>query len=84
MNSKHRKTLLAVFERPTASSIVFADIEALVKALGGVIREREGSRVTMELNGEQWRCHHPHPGKEAKRYQVEEAREFLTQAGVKP
>lgn len=84
MNSKHRKTLLAVFERPTASSIVFADIEALVKALGGVIREREGSRVTMELNGEQWRCHRPHPGKEAKRYQVEEAREFLTQAGVKP
>ena len=84
MNSKHRKTLLAVFERPTASSIVFADIEALVEALGGVIREREGSRVTMELNGEQWRCHRPHPGKEAKRYQVEEAREFLTQAGVKP
>lgn len=84
MNSKHRKTLLAVFERPTASSIVFADIEALVKALGGVIREREGSRVTMELNGEQWRRHHRHPGKEAKRYQVEEAREFLTQAGVKP
>ena len=84
MNSKHRKTLLAVFERPTASSFVFADIEALVKALGGVIREREGSRVTMELNGEQWRCHRPHPGKEAKRYQVEEAREFLTQAGVKP
>ena len=73
-----------MFERPTASSIVFADIEALVKALGGVIREREGSRVTMELNGEQWRCHRPHPGKEAKRYQVEEAREFLTQAGVKP
>ena len=73
-----------MFERPTASSIVFADIEALVKALAGVIREREGSRVTMELNGEQWRCHRPHPGKEAKRYQVEEAREFLTQAGVKP
>jgi hypothetical protein len=45
---------------------VFADIEALVKALGGSVSEREGSRVRIELNGEQWRCHRPHPGKEAK------------------
>jgi hypothetical protein len=40
------------------------------------------SDVRIELNGEQWRCHRPHPGKEAKRYQVEEAREFLERAGV--
>jgi len=32
----------------------------------------------------EWRCHRPHPGKEAKRYQVEEARELLERAGVKP
>ena len=61
---------------------MFTDIEALVKAIGGIVSEREGSRVKMELNGEQWRCHRPHPGKEAKRYQVEEAREFLERAGV--
>ena len=82
MNSKHRKTLSAIFVRPTSASIVFADIEALVKALGGLVVEREGSRVRIELNREQWRCHRPHPGKEAKRYQVEEAREFLERAGV--
>ena len=82
MNSRHRKTLVAIFSRPTSSSIVFTDIEALVKAIGGIVSEREGSRVKMELNGEQWRCHRPHPGKEAKRYQVEEAREFLERAGV--
>lgn len=82
MNSKHRKTLVAIFARPTLASIVFADIEALIKALGGSISEREGSRVRIELNGEQWRCHRPHPGKEAKRYQVEEARELLERAGV--
>ncbi len=28
--------------------------------------------------------HRPHPGKEAKRYQVRNAREFLTRAGVTP
>ena len=84
MNAKHRKTLAAVFARPTSSSIVFADIEALVVALGGTVTEREGSRVKIELKGEQWRCHRPHPGKEAKRYQVEEARELFEKVGVKP
>jgi hypothetical protein len=84
VNSKHRETLAAVFGRPTSSSIVFSDIEALVKALGGSIHEREGSRVKLVLGGHEWRCHRPHPGKEAKRYQVEEARALLEQAGVKP
>ncbi len=84
MNAKQRKTLAAVFACPTSASIPFADIESLVKALGGVISEREGSRVRIELKGEIWRCHRPHPGKEAKRYQVEEARELLERVGVKP
>ena len=83
MNTKHRKTLAAILTRPTSASIVFADTEALIKALGGSVVEREGSRVRIELHGAQWRCHRPHPGKEAKRYQVEEARELLERAGVK-
>jgi hypothetical protein len=84
VNSKHRKTLFAIFSKPTTSALVFADIEAMVKALGGSIAEREGSRVRIEINGHVWRCHRPHPGKEAKRYQVEEIRELLTRAGVHP
>jgi hypothetical protein len=84
VNARHRKTLAAIFARPTSASIPFADIEALSKALGGTITEREGSRVKIELAGEQWRCHRPHPGKEARRYQVEEARELLTRAGIEP
>jgi len=59
-------------------------LKALIKALGGTVSEREGSRVKIELAGQQWRCHRPHPGKEAKRYQVEEARELLERAGVNP
>jgi len=84
VNTKQRKTLKAVFTKPTSPSIVFADIEAMIVGLGGEVHEREGSRVKILLNGEQWRCHRPHPGKEAKRYQVEEARELLERAGVKP
>ncbi len=75
--------MAAVFARPTSASIVFSDIEALIKALGGTAQEREGSRVKLVLAGFEWRCHRPHPGKEARRYQVEEARELLERAGVK-
>ncbi|MCP1648687.1 type II toxin-antitoxin system HicA family toxin [Pseudomonas nitroreducens] len=82
MQNRHRKTLAMIFRTPTSASIVFTDIEALVLHLGGAVDEREGSRVKLVLHGQTWRCHRPHPGKEAKRYQVEEAREFLRRAGV--
>ena len=85
MNSRHRKTLEAVFDVPTRVSIPFADIEALFVAIGAQVREREGSRVCFVLaDGRQWRCHRPHPGKDARRYQVEEARELLIDAGIRP
>ena len=35
-------------------------------------------------NGVVARFHRPHPAKEAKRYQVRDAREFLEKIGVKP
>ena len=84
MNSKHRKTLRAIFAKPTAPSIVFSNIESLIIALGGEVSEREGSRVKITLRGEQWRCHRPPPGKEAKHYQVEEVRELLERVGELP
>jgi len=84
MRKAHQKTLQAIFRQPTSGSVVFADIEALIVALGGEVLEREGSRVKIALKGEQWRCHRPHPGKEARKYQVEEARELLKRVGVTP
>ena len=84
MNTKQRKVLAAIYSKPTLASIVFADIESLIRALGGTVLEREGSRVSVQLMGEEWRCHRPHPGKEAKRYQVEQARDLLERVGVRP
>jgi hypothetical protein len=84
VNAKQRRTLLAIFALPTSPSIAFSDVESLIKALGGTISERKGSRIKADLGAEQWRAHRPHPGKEAKRYQVEEVREFLERVGVKP
>lgn len=50
-----------------------ADIEALVLSLAGEVREGDGSRVVFELHGSRKYLHRPHPGKEARKYQVEES-----------
>ncbi len=83
MKAKHAKTIEAIYRTPTSASMVFSDIEALIIALGGSVQEREGSRILITLNCHRWRAHRPHPGKEAKKYQVEEVRELLERAGVK-
>ena len=84
MKAKHRRTLEAIFAMPTRAGIAFSDIEALVIAIGGEVREGEGSRVAFELKGSRRYLHRPHPGKEAKKYQVEELREWLKYLEVMP
>ncbi len=84
VNAKQRRTLRAVFAAPTRANLRFSDIEALIVALGGEIREAEGSRVAFELKGRRAYLHRPHPGREAKRYQVEEVREFLRSLEIQP
>lgn len=84
MNSKQKKTLAAVFANPVSGSIEWRDIENLLIAIGCQVIEGDGSRVRFNFNGAVASFHRPHPNKEAKRYQVREAREFLTQIGVRP
>jgi hypothetical protein len=84
MKGRHKSTLHAVFKRPTHGSIVFAEIESLIVALGGKVREGAGSRIAFELHGYRRYLHRPHPGKDAKRYQVEEVREWFIELGVTP
>jgi len=84
MKIKRRKTLTAIFAKPTKANIKFNDIESLVKALGGVVREGDGSRVVLELSGTREYAHRPHPGKEAKKYMVEKIREWLTGLEITP
>lgn len=84
MKAKHSRTLEALFAHPTRGAIVFADIEALVLALDGEVREGAGSRVVFELRGNRKYLHRPHPGKEARKYQIEEIREWLQKMEVRP
>jgi hypothetical protein len=84
MNAKQRKTLTAIFIKPTKANIKFRDIESLVEALGGEVRAGDGSRVVLELSGTREYAHRPHPGKEAKKYIVEKIREWLASLEVMP
>lgn len=84
MNSKQQKTLAAIFSLPTPKNLVWADMESLFLALGCTLLEGSSSRVAFVRDGIKADFHRPHPGKEAKAYQVKDARHFLMALGVKP
>ncbi|KAA6184258.1 type II toxin-antitoxin system HicA family toxin [Thiohalocapsa marina] len=84
MNSRHRKTLEAIFAKPTTGALKFSAIEALVLALGGDVKEGTGSRVALRIGDALMHAHRPHPGKEAKKYQVDEFRAWLKAQGIEP
>ena len=80
----HRKTLTAVFAEPVSVSLEWRRIEALLVAIGCRVIEGNGSRVRFEKNGQIATFHRPHPAKEAKPYQVRDARKYLENIGVRP
>jgi hypothetical protein len=84
MNSKHQKTLQAIFNNPVDGNIKWEKIEALLIAVGCRVIEGKGSSVTFEKDGIKVFFHRPHPEKEALRYRVKDARHFLQQIGIKP
>lgn len=84
MNATHRKTLAAVFAEPVSASIERRRIEALLVAAGCRVIEGNGSRVRFEKDGLVATFHRPHPAKEAKPYQVRDAKRYLEDLGIKP
>lgn len=82
MNSKHRKTLESVFSHSVQKGLEWARIESLFLALEAELIEGRGSRVRFLLNGVVGTFHRPHPAKEAKPYQVRDARDLLKEAGI--
>lgn len=84
MNSRHKKTLAVIFKNPVTGTLEWAAIEALLVAVGCEVVEGNGSRVRFNRDGIVASFHRPHPVKEAKRYQVRDARDYLTLLGVTP
>ncbi|AEX51021.1 HicA family protein [Rahnella aquatilis CIP 78.65 = ATCC 33071] len=84
LNARHLKTLSLIFSVPTPSALEWRKIEVLFIALGAKVSEGKGSRVRFEINNVVASFHRPHPDKEAKIYQVRDAKTFLETIGVKP
>jgi HicA toxin of bacterial toxin-antitoxin, len=84
MNARHSKTLAALFRQPTPANVDWAAVEALLIAVGCSLVEGNGSRVRFVKDNMIETFHRPHPAKEAKRYQVRAARDYLVRLGVKP
>ena len=84
MNARHAKTLAAIFRQPTPANIEWLAIEGLLLAVGCRLVEGSGSRVRFVKDDMIETFHRPHPAKEAKRYQVRAARDYLIRMGVKP
>jgi hypothetical protein len=84
MNKRHERTLNAIFRTPTPATLKWRQIESLLKACGAKSVEGRGSRVRFELNGVTATFHRPHNQKEARSYQVRDARRFLEEAGIIP
>jgi hypothetical protein len=84
MNRRHRKTLVAIYENPIRSDIMWREIESLLTALGADLSEGKGSRIRIALNGVRAVFHRPHPRPETDRGAVKAMRRFLSQAGIKP
>lgn len=84
MKRKQRRTLEAIFSRPTPANIQWRDIEALFLELGAEISEREGSRVGVVLFGEVRVFHRPHPSPDTDRGAVASIRHWLELHGETP
>ncbi|MBK1716950.1 type II toxin-antitoxin system HicA family toxin [Thiocystis violacea] len=84
MNSKHRKTLEAIFSDPVNGNLEWSRIEALLIAVGCRVVEGHGSAVTFENDGRRANFHRPHPREEALKYRVKQVREYLQQLGMTP
>jgi hypothetical protein len=84
MNATHKKTLEAIFKNPVSKTLEWRRIEALLLAIDCKLIEGNGSRVRFEKADVIATFHRPHPSKEAKPYQVKDARLFLETIGVKP
>jgi hypothetical protein len=84
VNKKQRRTLEAIFAKPTRANISWKDIESLFVALDAEISERGGSRVAVVLHGVKASFHRPHPQKETKKYMVRDVRDFLINCEVIP
>lgn len=89
MQTRHRRTLAALFAQPTRANLIYDEVVAMLRALGAEVDDRRaGSRVRVTLptaaGPQRTGLHRPHPHKELLQYQVRDLRAFLAACGITP
>ena len=84
LRSRHRRTLQRIFTNPAPADIRWAEIEALLRAVGVRVSERAGSRVGLMKDSTGIVVHRPHPQPETSRKTVRDIKEYLLSIGVAP
>lgn len=84
MNTRQKRTLEQIFTNPVLRNIEWRRIESLLIALDCELIEGNGSRVAFKKGELRADFHRPHPGNEAKPYQVRAVREFLRKLEIEP
>jgi hypothetical protein len=84
VQKRHRRTLSALFRRPTATDVAWRDVMSLIVALGGEVRSRSGSVRALSLQGRDLIVHEPHPSGLLPRALVLRLRRFLLEGGIEP
>jgi len=84
VNNRQKAVLALIFKNPVSASIIWTDIESLLKGVGAEISEGRGSRVRIALNGVRAVFHRPHPQSTTDKGAVKSVRKFLTEAGIHP
>lgn len=82
MNSKQKATRRLIFEVPTSATVKYADAVSFMESLGGVLKEKKGSRRLLYFpkTGHMIHFHEPHgKGKELCKEAVEDFRDIVSQ-----
>ena len=83
-NSKHKKTLKKIFEKPTPNDILWSDVESLLKHVGCTLKYQGGSSVKITKDSESMFAHRPHPTNQSPPRLTKRFKIFLEQIGVIP
>ena len=84
MNSKHQKILISIFSTPVKKNIKWSDVEKLIIAVDGEIKQGDGSRIRISVSNQSLNIHTPHPQKELKPYQVRALRKLFSDTCIEP
>ena len=81
LRRRHRRTLERMRASPTPVDVRWAEIEALLRALGVNLVERAGSRIQLVKGTESIVVHRPHPRPVARRDAVRDIVRFIERIG---